>query len=59
MDILFVRHARCPPNAAKAAQLMSKGKEQPEQRIHSGLGALRKTVGLSQGKCCEGGPVEA
>lgn len=29
--------------------MMRKEKEQPDLRIHSAAGALRKTVGLSQG----------
>jgi|GEM_PF-7053349 len=38
---------------------MKKGKEQPDARIYSATGALRKTAGLSQVKCCEGMPLEA
>jgi hypothetical protein len=37
---------------------MKKGKEQPERRIHPAPGAMRKTAGLSHGKCCEGMPLE-
>jgi hypothetical protein len=57
MDISSVQPVICQPNAAKELHWMFKGKEQPERRIYSAPGAMRKTVGLSykaKPKCCEG-----
>jgi hypothetical protein len=34
--------------------MFEKGKEQPDKKSRLFAGALRKTVGLSQEKCCEG-----